>query len=182
MTPSRVIPLLGLAALAGCTIAPPSGPTVYALPPQGKSLQAFQAEDYNCRGYAQNGIGNPIGAQQAAQNAAIGSAAAGTALGAAAGALLGAAGGAAGTGAAVGAGVGLLAGSAVGANQAGAYGGNLQSRYNLAYAQCMTAAGNQVQAPPPPVIAYPYAYPYAPYYAPSVGVYYGAGYGRWRGW
>ncbi len=162
---------------AACTVAPPSGPTLMALPPQGKDLQQFQGEDYRCRDYAQSTLGNPAAANQRATSAAVGSAAAGTALGAATGALIGAAGAAAGAGAAVGAGFGLLAGSMIGANQAGGAAYGMQDRYNLAYAQCMTSAGNSVQAPPPRVVGYPYAYPYYPYgwYGP-----YG-GYG-WRGW
>ena len=53
----------------------------------------------------------------------------------------------------------MLFGSAVGANNAYASGGGLQQRYDLAYAQCMTASGNRLQAFP----AGPY---YSPYYGP----------------
>lgn len=111
----------------------------------------------------------------------MGSAVAGTALGAGAGALIGSVGGAVGAGAAIGAGTGLLVGSAVGANNANASSAVLQQRYDAAYAQCMTSAGNTVQ---PPLTAatvygrpyysnYPYYYGYSNYpyyygYAPSV--------------
>jgi len=184
MRPARYLALLGLPlAFVGCAAVPPSGPSVYALPAQGKNLQAFQGEDLSCRNYAQNAVGPAVAQQQQANNAAVGTAAAGTALGAAAGALIGSAGAAAGAGAAVGAGVGLLAGSAIGANQAQASSYGLQERYDVAYAQCMASNGNSVQAPPPRVVAYPaypgyYGYPY-PYYGPTVAFGYYGGYGRY---
>ena len=53
-----------------------------------------------------------------------------------------------GTGAAIGAGTGLVAGSAVGSGNARAAGGSLQARYDTLYAQCMTAKGNRIAAPP----------------------------------
>ena len=71
---------------------PPTGPTVLAVPPEGKALAQFQQEEANCRNYAFNQIG--ISPAEGANRSAAGSAVAGTALGAAAGALLGAAGGA----------------------------------------------------------------------------------------
>ena len=194
MRSSRI--LLSLAALTGlaaCTVTPPSGPMVLAMPPQGKDLGRFQQEDIACRNYAsaQIGGGSPT---QAANQSAIGSAAVGTALGAAAGALIGSAGAAAGTGAAIGAGTGLLAGSAIGANNAQASGVAMQQAYDTAYAQCMASNGNTVQAgvAPPPAAATGYAVPYAPpyygyaapayptpyYYGPSVSL----GFGVSRGW
>ena len=56
----------------------------------------------------------------------------------------------------------------------------MQQRYDMTYAQCMSASGNIIQQPPaPPAVVYapapypaPYAYPY-PYYAPR---YYRYGY------
>jgi len=186
--------LLGAAGigLAACTVPPPSGPTLMALPPQGKDYGLFQREDQACQQNAAASIGyaNP---SAAATNAAVGSAAVGTAVGAAAGALIGAAAGNAGAGAAVGAGAGLLTGSAVGANNAAAAGYDLQGRFDTVYAQCMTAYGNTVQAAPvaPPSVPYyavpyyPYpVYPYPYYYGPRVGFYGGYGYGYWghRGW
>ena len=202
MSPARAsLALILPLSLAACAVAPPTGPSLYAMPAKGKDLARFQSEDVGCRNYAQASIGGTTPAQ-AANQSAVGSAAVGTALGAAAGALLGAAGGAAGTGAAIGAGAGLLTGSAVGANNAQASSGSLQGRYDMAYAQCMTSAGNTVQAPAPAVVSYPvpaygygygyaapYAYPAYPYYwGPSVslGFYGGRGYyGRpwgWRRW
>jgi hypothetical protein len=127
---------------------------------------------------------------QAAAQSGVASAAVGTGLGAAVGALAGAAAGAPGLGAAAGAGAGLLLGSAAGANAAQASAANVQRGYDIAYAQCMAAAGESVPHPnanyapavygyayPPPVVAYG-----APVvYAPPVVVGYGLG-PRWRRW
>ncbi len=44
---------------AGCAIVPPSGPSVVALPPQGKDLTQFQSEDAACRQYAATRIAPP---------------------------------------------------------------------------------------------------------------------------
>ena len=181
-------------ALAACTVAPPTGPSIYAMPAKGKDMAQFQGEEGNCRNYAQAQIGgsSPAGA---ANQAAVGSAAVGTALGAAAGALIGSVGGNMGAGAAIGAGAGLLGGSAVGANNAQASSAGLQERYDMAYAQCMSSAGNTIAAPQAPPVVYaaptygyavPYAYPAYPYYwGPSVSLGYFGGrgyYGRGWGW
>ncbi|MGG5820585.1 glycine zipper family protein [Falsiroseomonas sp. HW251] len=172
--------------LGACAVVPPTGPTVMALPAPGRDLQRFQGEDTYCRNYAFNQVGlSP--AVPAGQQAAIGSAAVGTALGAVAGGLIGSATGQAGAGAAIGAGTGLVAGSAVGANQAGATTASLQSAYDVAYAQCMTSAGNTIAPPAYGVVGYAPAWPYYayPYWGPTVslgfGYGYGYGYGRWRG-
>lgn len=181
-------------ALGACAVAPPTGPTVMALPGKGKTFQAFQQDDYGCRQYAfqQTGGASPA---QAATNSAVGSAVVGTALGAAAGAALGSVGGAVGTGAAIGGATGLLAGSAIGANNAQASAWALQQRYDVAYTQCMYGHGDTVQAAPGgypayagyPAYGYPaygYAVPYYPYgpayYAPSVSI--GVGWGGGWGW
>lgn len=55
----------GTCALAGCAVAPPTGPSVMALPPQGKSLVVFQHEDGYCRNYANARIGTAVGAANA---------------------------------------------------------------------------------------------------------------------
>jgi hypothetical protein len=162
-------------ALAACAVPPPAGPTVMALPGQGKSITEFQQEDQACRSYASQITGG-ASPQQAAVNSGLASAAVGTALGAAAGALIGSAGGAVGGGAAVGAGAGLLLGSAVGAGNAQAAGASLQSRYDTAYTQCMYSKGNSVQAAPArPAYGYPYGYAY-PGYGYGYPGYYAPGY------
>lgn len=158
---AKFFPLLpSVLILGACAVVPPAGPTVLALPPEGKDLALFQQDDGTCRGYAQQqiGYGSP---QQAADQSAIGSAAVGTVVGAAAGAAIGAAAGSAGTGAAIGAGTGLLAGSAVGVGNASASAAGLQQRYDTAYAQCMASRGDRVQGFPIAGAYGPYGYPYA---------------------
>ena len=173
MTRSTLATVVGGLLVAGCAVRPPTGPTVLAVPPEGKALSQFQQEEANCRNYASNQIG--ISPAEGANRSAAGSAVAGTGLGAAAGALLGAAGGSAGTGAAIGAGTGLLAGSAIGANNAQTSSHGLQARYDMAYTQCLASTGNKVQT------AAAYASPYGhyggyPYYSPYYGGYYGPGF------
>jgi hypothetical protein len=167
-------------ALTGCAVMPPDGPSVVALPPNGKPMSVFQQEDYACRNYAFQ-ADNAAAPAHDALPAGVGSSAIGTVGGAAAGALLGAAAGDAGVGAAIGAGAGLLLGSAVGANGAQASSRNLQAQYDAAYAQCMASKGNAISqpsvyttvpvyapapvvyAPPPVVYGYPHRYGYWAY-------------------
>ncbi len=179
--------------LGACAVAPPSGPSVMALPAKDKTFEAFQQDDAVCRGFATQQTGG-ASASQAATNSAVGSALLGTALGAGVGAALGSVGGAVGAGAAIGGATGLLAGSAIGAGNAQAAGANVQARYDSAYTQCMYAKGNSVQSAPsgyaaypgpyPYVAAYPYGYPYYPgypyAYGPSVSIGVGGGWG-WGG-
>ncbi|HET6607039.1 MAG TPA: glycine zipper family protein [Rhodopila sp.] len=187
---NRAVPAIGLVsvlALSACAVAPPQGPSVMALPAQGKSFDAFQQDDAICRGFASQQTGG-ASASQAATNSAVGSAVLGTALGAGVGAALGSVGGAVGAGAAIGGATGLLAGSAIGAGNAQAAGGNLQARYDTAYTQCMYSKGNTVQSAPGYAGGYPggYYYPapygyYGPaYYGPTVVV--GGGWGWGGGW
>lgn len=184
----RIAPAVALAgtlALGACAVAPPTGPSVMALPAQGKSFEQFQQDDATCRQYAsaQIGYGSPA---QASTDSAVTSAIVGTALGAAAGAAIGAAAGNPALGAIAGAGGGLLLGSAAGANAANVSGAALQRRYDMGYLQCMSAKGESVpttggagpyaSAAPGPYVypaypAYPAYYPYYPYYYP--GYYYG---------
>ena len=114
----RLLPLVfGPIALAACAVPPPAGPSVMALPGEGKTFEAFQQDDMICRNYAFQ----MSGGQQAANagtDRAVGSAVVGTALGAAAGAALGSLSGQMGAGAAIGGATGLLVGSAAGAGNA----------------------------------------------------------------
>ncbi len=181
--------LVSVLAVSACAVAPPSGPSVLALPAQGKSFEAFQQDDATCRGFAtqQTGGASP---SQAATNSAVGSAVLGTALGAGVGAALGSVGGAVGAGAAIGGATGLLAGSAIGAGNAQAAGGNVQSRYDIAYTQCMYSKGNTVQAPsfasagfPGPYGYFPPGYVYGPgFYGFGPTVVVGGGWGWGGGW
>ena len=171
-----VAPALILLALSGCAVVAPTGPSVVALPPPGKTLNAFQQEDYACRDYAFRTNGGDNASQQATNNG-VSSAAVGTLGGAAVGALLGAAAGNPGAGAAAGAGAGLLFGSAAGANGAQASADNLQARFDAAYAQCMASKGNSISQPQQVVPAY--APPPAVYYAPPPRPYYYGPRGYW---
>ncbi|HUJ97567.1 MAG TPA: glycine zipper family protein [Stellaceae bacterium] len=172
----RPVILAGALALGACAVAPPTGPSVMALPAQGKSFEAFQQDDNACRQYAsaQIGFGSPA---DAATQSAVNSTVLGTVLGGAAGAAIGAAAGNPALGAAIGAGSGLVFGGAAGANAAGLSQADLQRRYDIGYIQCMTAKGESVPQSLPayagsgypyPYYAYGYGYPppypYYPYY------------------
>jgi hypothetical protein len=166
--------LLPLCLLPVACAAPlPAGPSVLAVPGKDKSFTQFQQDEGSCRDYAQGQIG-PTSPSQAATQSAVGSAVVGTALGTAAGALIGSTVGAVGAGAAIGAASGLAVGAGVGSANAGLSAGALQQRYDFSYIQCMSAKGDNIQAPPAPVYGYaaPYGYPY-PYPAYA----YGPGYG-----
>jgi len=174
--------LLGLAAtlgVAACAAVPPAGPTVLALPPQGKDFASFQREDAFCQQTAgqQSGLGN---ASQVAGNSTVGGAGLGALGGAAVGALIGSVTGSAGAGAAIGAGTGLVGGGLLGSSRGQEGSFELQRRFDAVYAQCMTAYGNQLggrprpfaQAPIPvfPVPAYGFpAFGYPAFAAPVYG-------------
>jgi uncharacterized protein YcfJ len=177
---AHLLGLGGLISLTACTAVPPPGPTVLALPPQGKDFATFQREDAYCQQVASQQSGLP-NAPQAAGNAVVGSAALGALGGAALGAAIGAVSGNAGAGAAIGAGSGLVGGGLVGASNAQLSTAELQQRFNIVYAQCMTAYGNQLRTP----VAQPVALaPAVPVYGgPAITLGYGYGYaGRPYGW
>jgi hypothetical protein len=143
------LPIFFTAALAACTVAPPSGPSVTALPGPGKSFPQFQQDDDQCRGYAAERTQNAPQDAAAASNNADATAVAGTLIGAAAGAALGSLSGNVGTGAAVGAGAGLLAGASSAGGQAQGAADSLQQQYDAAYEQCMVGNGEALNGPPP---------------------------------
>jgi hypothetical protein len=143
------LPIFLTAALAACTVAPPSGPSITALPGPGKSLSQFQNDDDNCRGYAANRTQNAPQQAADASNNANATAVAGTLIGAGVGAALGSLSGNVGTGAAVGAGAGLLAGASTAGGQAQGAADSLQQQYDSAYAQCMVGNGDALNGPPP---------------------------------
>lgn len=134
-TPLAVMSALLL--LSGCASAP-AGPSVMALPGNGKSFEQFRVDDAGCRQYAQYQTGG-VEANQAAANAGVGSAVVGTVVGALAGAAMGGQ-----QGAGYGAGAGLVVGSmaGTGAAQGSAYA--TQRNYDNAYVQCMYAKGQRV--------------------------------------
>jgi hypothetical protein len=152
------IVLLGIGVLSACAVVP-TGPNVMVLPAPGKPFEAFQVDEAVCRQYARSQLG--VEPAEAASQSAVTSGAIGTVAGAAAGALIGAGVGHPGAGAAIGAGSGLVLGGASGVGASGASAATLQSRYDMAYVQCMYAKGNQVPGvaaapsarstlPPPP--------------------------------
>ena len=154
--------LIAALALGGCAIAPPSGPSVMALPAEGKSFEQFQADDAACQQYASDRIGNGT-PQQAANESGAASAAIGATVGAAAGALIGVAAGDPAIGAAIGGGGGLLLSSLAGMSNAYASGVALQQRYDMAYTQCMVAKGESVPVAQNDPAYYQPGYSYQPY-------------------
>lgn len=183
-TVAPVVALSGVLALGACAAASPSGPTVMAVPPAGKSMAQFQQDDLTCRQYASTRVGGAT-PSEAANNAAVGSALLGTAIGAAAGAAIGSVGAQVGAGAAIGGAAGLLLGSAIGANNASASAYSLQQRYNIGYTQCMAAHGDKVEAAPGSYAAYPapaYGYPSYGYYGGYYGYPYAVGPSFGFGW
>jgi len=133
--------------VAGC-VTPPMGPTIPVMPAPNKPFSVFQRDQAGCMDYASRQV---AGEAQAANNQQVLTGVAGTVLGAGLGAAVGG-----GRGAAIGASEGAIAGTVVGAGGAQQAQMSLQQRYDLGYAQCMYAAGNQVPgfapayAPPPP--------------------------------
>ena len=55
--PRTIAVFASLCAVTACNVPPPRGPTVMALPPQGKSLTVFQQDDQQCRNHAAAAIG-----------------------------------------------------------------------------------------------------------------------------
>ncbi len=155
---------LALLALGGCAVAPPMGPSIMVMPGQGKSFEAFQADDAACRQFAAVQAG--IAPADAANRSLVGSAVVGTVVGAAAGAAIGAATGNPAAGAAIGAASGLGLGTVSGLGAANYSGRSVQWRYDVGYAQCMSAKGEsvpQMAATPRPVYRYYGYYPYGYY-------------------
>lgn len=173
----RLVMCTVMLVAAGCATMP-TGPSVRVLPAPGKSFDQFQAEDANCRRWADQAIG--VSPQEVQNQNTAGGAAIGALGGAGVGALLGAASGHAGAGAAIGAGSGLLLGSAIGSESGRVYGVEAQRRYDNAYVQCMYSHGNQVPGavrtyrrravtPPPPPPDYYAPAPNADYPPPPPG-------------
>lgn len=132
----RLSSLIAILSLTAC-VSMPTGPSMMALPGNGRSFDEFRYDDYTCRQFAQEQAGGTPG--RAAVASGVGSAAIGAGLGAAAGAALGG-----GRGAAIGAGTGLLAGGLAGTGSAGTSGYIRQQRYDMGYTQCMYAKGHRV--------------------------------------
>jgi hypothetical protein len=146
-------PLLLLDACASQAMSP----TVGVMPAPGKPFDVFQVDQAVCKDFAYQQV---QGSAQQANNTQVGTALIATLLGAGLGAAVGG-----GRGAAIGAGAGAgaVGGTAVGAGSSANAQGSMQQRYDLAYAQCIYARGNQVPgylppgAPPLPPPAYTYS-------------------------
>jgi hypothetical protein len=128
---------------------------VQVMPGPGKPFGQFQAEDAQCRSFANAQVS---GQAQVANQRAVGTAVVGTVLGAGLGAAIGG-----GRGAGIGAASGAGLGTGLGAGSSARAQGGIQLQYDTAYAQCMYSMGNQVPGYGPPMPAYaPAAYPAGP--------------------
>ena len=129
------IPLF--AALAGTCFATacavqPLGPTARVMPAPGKPFEVFAQDQAMCKQFAD---GETDGGAIMSNVRQLGAAAVTTALGA---------GVRGGRGAGIGAALGAIGGAAIAGRGSARDGMSLQGRYDLAYAQCMFARGNQV--------------------------------------
>lgn len=149
MKRSLVALLMAPLALTACATAPsaPPSPQISVMPGPKKSLAAFEADERRCRNWADDHLDQTPG--EAAADSTARGAVAGTLLGAGAGAAIGSTQGQVGNGALIGAASGLALGTLAGASAGDRSAAHVQRRYDIAYAQCMTAAGNKVDAPPP---------------------------------
>lgn len=136
MRKTPIIAATALLMLAGC-VSVPEGPSFSAMPGKGKSLRAFDRDDYDCQHYAYDRTRGRV-------DRANDKTTANTVLGAAIGAGLGAAVGDT-KGAIIGGTAGGLIGNASSDPDYKQYG--VQRAYDAAYAQCMTSRGNQVPGP-----------------------------------
>jgi len=164
----RVVAIVaGTISLTAC-VAPPSAPTIPVSPGANKSFDAFAADQAACQQYAAAQTGP---AAAAANNQAVGGAVLSTALGAALGGAIGG-----GRGAGIGAASGAALGTVAGASGSGYAQMSLQQQYDIMYAQCMSAHGNNVPGFSPPPGAPPYGAPgQSPYAGPPGYPPYGPG-------
>ncbi len=143
-------------ALSACAPAV-MAPTVPVMPGANKPFDQFAADQQTCQAYA-NSQTAPMAAQ--ANSQAAGGALLTTMLGAGLGAAFGG-----GRGAAIGAASGALVGTSMAARNSSLAGMSIQQQYDIFYAQCMYARGNQVPGFSPNQYAlppYPGAVPGAP--------------------
>jgi uncharacterized protein YcfJ len=165
---AAMVAVMALSACAPAVMAP----TVPVMPGANKPFDQFAADQQTCQGYA-NSQTAPLAAQ--ANNNAVGGALLTTALGAGLGAAIGG-----GRGAAIGAASGAVVGGSMAAQGSSMAGMSIQQQYNVYYAQCMSARGNQVPGfmpgqyaiPPYPGPGGPPPPPYGAPPPPPPGYYY----------
>jgi hypothetical protein len=121
--------------LSGC-VTPPMGPTALVMPGQGKPFEDFAGDQSTCKQFAS---GEVSGGATLANLTQFGTVALTTAMGAGLGGAVGNT-----RGMEIGGGAGAIAGIGASSRGAAAGQGSLQSRYDLAYIQCMYARGNQI--------------------------------------
>ncbi|MDD3029945.1 MAG: glycine zipper family protein [Alphaproteobacteria bacterium] len=139
MSPFKVASLCGTALLLAACAYAPMGPTVRVLPPQGKPFEAFREDQFVCKNYASDQVrGQAESANETGLLQGLGGAILGAGLGAAIDG---------GSGAAIGAAGGATAGTAIAASTSSQRQKSIQEQYNDAYAQCMIAKGNLIEAP-----------------------------------
>ena len=131
--------LLVAVFIAGCA-SPPMGPTARVLPAPGKPFEVFAGDQALCKDFAGNEVSGGATLSNLKQ---IGTAVMGTALGAGFGAAMDSRHNTM-RGVELGGAVGTLAGGAAAAHGSAVDQNGLQSRYDLAYTQCMYSRGNQV--------------------------------------
>ena len=164
--PTRLFAVATALAVSGC--AQPLMPTVQVLPPPGKAFVLFQEDQRICSMYTNDQMRPLI---DRAATATLGTAALGGLLGLGVGAVVGG-----GRGAALGAGVGAVGGAAATSDE-----DRLQRSYDVTYAGCMAARGDQVVQPASPTIVVQSAPAYVavptyytqpqPYYVSPPGTY-----------
>jgi hypothetical protein len=129
---------VSVAALLGACAEQPVGPTVPVMPGQNKSFAAFQQDEAACEQYEGDRVAGRVKDENDRQTT-------GTVIGAVLGTAIGAA-----AGNTKGAIIGGVAGGAIGNAETGpGYGqAGIQHQYNIAYGQCMSSHGNDVQYGP----------------------------------
>ncbi len=124
----------------------PNNPSVAVLPGQGKTFEAFQADQAVCKQYAAEQV---AGQADRANTLGVGGAVLGTVLGAGLGGAIGG-----GRGAGIGAASGALGGTALGGSYTAGQQYTIQQQYDIAYMQCQYSKGNQVPGYAPGAVGY----------------------------
>lgn len=145
--PAALSGVVAAAIALGACAPTVMAPTVPVMPGPNKPFPQFTADQQTCQGYA-NSQTAPLAAQ--ANSQALGGALLTTALGAGLGAAVGG-----GRGAAIGAASGALVGGGMAAQGSSLAGMSIQQQYDIYYAQCMYARGNQVPGFSPNMYAIP---------------------------